>query len=160
MNTHSKDLQADFIESMASVCAPLSIVTAYADGERSGTTVSAFASLSLDPPMVLVSLNRTSSLLPIARASGRFGLNILAKDQAQLGLQFARKQEDRFNGVDWELCEDVPRISDVGAWLACHIESEVLGGDHVILLGNVIRAESKETEPLTYYKRKFGTFVE
>lgn len=154
------DLGMAFKDCMAAVCAPLSIVTACHNGSAHGTTVSAFASLSLDPPMVLVSLSNDSSLLPIIEKSGRFGLNILAADQALLGTQFARKVADRFEGVDWDIKAGVPRLDGVTAWLACEVSNVVAGGDHQILLGTVERAEHLDAAPLVYYKRRFGTYAD
>jgi flavin reductase (DIM6/NTAB) family NADH-FMN oxidoreductase RutF len=89
-----------FRDLMASVCTPVSVVTTI-DGDRPhGTTVSAFASLSADPPMVLVSLDRASALLALVREHRMLGLNILASEQASLAMAFARKGDDKFAGVD------------------------------------------------------------
>jgi flavin reductase (DIM6/NTAB) family NADH-FMN oxidoreductase RutF len=152
-------LSEAFKNSMASICAPLSVVTAEFDGKPHGTSVSAFASLSLDPPMVLVSLNNNSELLPVITKSGRFGLNVLASDQALLGNTFGRKGIDRFEGVDWTRLSGVPRLRGAAAWVACELDSVVDGGDHKIVLGRVIRAEHTEAAPLVYYKRQFGTYI-
>ncbi|MFD0478311.1 flavin reductase family protein [Nonomuraea thailandensis] len=87
---------------MAAVCTPVSVVTTMEDGLPYGTTVSAFASLSLDPPMILVSLDRSSDLLEMIRRTGRFGLNVLAHSQSELALNFARKGGTaKFTGVRW-----------------------------------------------------------
>ena len=153
------ELSEAFKDSMASICAPLSVVTAEFDGKPHGTSVSAFASLSLDPPMVLVSLNNNSELLAVIAKSGRFALNVLASDQSTLGANFGRKGIDRFQSVDWESSAGVPRLGGVSAWVACELDSVVEGGDHKIVLGKVIRAEHTETAPLVYYKRQFGTYV-
>jgi flavin reductase (DIM6/NTAB) family NADH-FMN oxidoreductase RutF len=96
-------LQSAFREVMASVCTPVSVVTAVADDRPHGTTVSAFASLSMTPPMVLVALDRGSDLLAVVRSTGRFGLNVLGSDQCALASTFARKGPDKFAGVPWEL---------------------------------------------------------
>src|SRR5579871_3916094 len=97
-------LQAAFRTAMASVCTPVSVVTTLADGLPYGTTVSAFASLSMEPPMVLVSLDLGSDLLALVRQTGRFGLNVLASSQTALALNFARKGgAGKFAGVAWEV---------------------------------------------------------
>lgn len=153
------ELCDSFKDSMASICAPLSVVTAEFDGKPHGTSVSAFASLSLDPPMVLVSLNNNSELLPVIAKSGRFGLNVLASHQATLGANFGRKGIDRFQGVSWESSAGVPRLREVSAWVVCELDSVVEGGDHKIVLGRVVRAEHTQAAPLVYYKRQFGTYV-
>src|SRR6516165_12480395 len=76
---------------MSSVATPVSIVTKLSGGLPYGTTVSAFASLSMNPPMVLVSLDRMSETLESIRQSGRFGLNVLGADQACTATAFAKK---------------------------------------------------------------------
>jgi len=82
-------LQGAFRAAMASVCTPVSVVTTLADGLPHGTTVSAFVSLSMQPPMVLVSLDLGSDLLALIRQTGRFGLNVLSSSQTGLALNFA-----------------------------------------------------------------------
>ncbi len=151
------ELVADFRDAMATVCTPVAVVTAM-DGERPhGTTVSAFASLSVDPPMVLVSLDARSDLLTLVRRGSRFGLNILGSDHAGAALRFARKGHDKFDGVAWAEHVGVPRLQGVPGWLACEVTDLVPGGDHIVALGRVITAESGPGAPLTYHLRAFGT---
>lgn len=151
-------LQSAFRDVMAGVCTPVSVVTALSDGLPHGTTVSAFASLSMDPPMVLVSLDRGSELLGLIRGSGRFGLNVLGSDQSQMALNFARKGgAGKFAGVSWNLADGVPRIPGAGGFLSCDAADLVDGGDHVLVLGRVRAAETTAVPPLTYYARSFGT---
>lgn len=151
-------LRAVFRNAMAGVCTPVSVVTSIAMGMPYGTTVNAFASLSMDPPMVLVSLDRTSELLTAIRASRRFGLNILASNQVPLALNFARKGGTRkFEGVRWDIVAGVPRIPGTGGFIACEGTELVDGGDHVLVLGYVRAVEAEASPPLTYYARAFGT---
>ncbi|WP_254206016.1 flavin reductase family protein [Nocardia alni] len=143
---------------MAAVCTPVSVVTAMADGLPHGTTVSAFASLSMDPPMVLVSLDRGSDLLAIVRETGRFGLNVLGSSQSELALNFARKGGTaKFTGIGFDLEETVPRIPGAAGFLACGVARLVDGGDHVVVLGDVLTADAAGAPPLTYHSREFGT---
>lgn len=151
-------LQAHFREVMAGVATPVSVVTSIAGGLPHGTTVSAFASLSMDPPMVLVALDRGSDLLALIRESHRFGINVLSSTQSALALAFAKKGGvGKFNGVRWELDHDVPRLPRTPGWLACELAGLVDGGDHVIALGRVVAAETRDGQPLTYHNRAFGT---
>jgi flavin reductase (DIM6/NTAB) family NADH-FMN oxidoreductase RutF len=149
-------LTEDFRAVMAGVATPVSVVTTLADGCPHGTTVSAFASLSMAPPMVLVSLDRGSSLLSRLRVGGPFGVNVLGSEQAPLALAFARPG-DRFRGVGWEVDGGAPRLTGSPGWLACTVARLVPGGDHVIVLGEVQRAETTAGLPLTYHARTFGT---
>lgn len=151
-------LQAAFREAMAAVATPVSVVTAMAADRPHGTTVSAFASLSLTPPMVLVSLDRRSDLLAVVRDTGRFGVNLLGSDQAHLALSFARKGgAGKFAGVAWTEDHGLPRLPGTPAWLACDVADLVDGGDHIIALGHVLCAETRGGQPLTYHSRVFGT---
>jgi flavin reductase (DIM6/NTAB) family NADH-FMN oxidoreductase RutF len=151
-------LAGRFREVMAGVATPVSVVTSMADGLPHGTTVSAFASLSMAPPMVLVSLDRGSDLLALVRESGRFGVNVLGSTQSALALAFARKGgTGKFSGVPWEVDHDLPRLPGAPGWLACEVASLVEGGDHVVALGTVLAAETLDGLPLTYHSRVFGT---
>ena len=151
-------LQTAFREVMSAVCTPVSVVTAMADGLPHGTTVSAFASLSMDPPMVLVSLDRSSELLEMVRECGRFGVNVLSSSQSTLALAFARKGGvGKFAGVPWDVEAGVPRLPGAGGFLACDVSDVVEGGDHVIVLGLVRAVDTVAAPPLTYHGRVFGT---
>jgi flavin reductase (DIM6/NTAB) family NADH-FMN oxidoreductase RutF len=154
------DIQHDFRQAMASVATPVSVVTTTWDDEHYGATVSAFSSLSMDPPMVLVSLDRRSALLTAIRSAGRFGLNILAVSQASTALQFASSRGvGKFDGVVWRPDAGLPRLDGALSWLACDLVELVQGGDHVIALGAVASVETGEGFPLTYHRRIFGTHL-
>jgi flavin reductase (DIM6/NTAB) family NADH-FMN oxidoreductase RutF len=152
-----------FREALASVCTPVSVVTSHRDGHPHGTTVSAFCSLSLDPPMVLVSLDRSSDLLAIVTESRVFGINVLNDEQKDLALTFARKGSDKFEsvleGVEWVLDRGVPRIAGAATWLVCKLQQLHEGGDHLIAVGLVEHAESGPGNPLLYRRREFGTLA-
>jgi flavin reductase (DIM6/NTAB) family NADH-FMN oxidoreductase RutF len=152
------DLSHQFRAVMAGVATPVSVVTTLVDDDPYGTTVSAFASLSMTPPMVLVSLDRGSTLLAAIRRSNRLGLNVLGHHQARLALTFAGKGgPDKFTGVGWHVDHDLPRLPGSPGWLSCTVGDFVDGGDHVIVLGDVVRAETRDVPPLTYHGRAFGT---
>ena len=151
-------LQAAFRTAMASVCTPVSVVTTLADGLPYGTTVSAFASLSMQPPMLLVALHAGSDLLALVRQTGRFGLNVLSSSQTALAQNFARKGgAGKFSGIPWEVAGTVPRIPEAAGFVACIVHKVVPGGDHDVLFGHVLMAASAGLPPLTYQARVFGT---
>lgn len=156
---HADDaLRAAFREAMAGVCTPVSVVTALSGGRPHGTTVSAFASLSMTPPMLLVALDRRSDLLAVLRNRGRFGVNVLSGGQSQLALAFARKGGPaKFTGIDWRLDAGVPRLPGAAGFVACRVADLVDGGDHVLALGTVVAADAGDDVPLTYHRRAFGT---
>jgi flavin reductase (DIM6/NTAB) family NADH-FMN oxidoreductase RutF len=146
-----------FRQALASVCTPVAVVTTLDDGQPFGTTVSAFSSLSLDPPLVLVALDRGSDLLAHIARSGRYGINVLAAGQAGLAGAFARKGVDKFVDVGWELDCELPRLHGTGTFLACAAQQLLDGGDHVIVPGLVEHAEAHAAPPLLYRNRRFGT---
>jgi flavin reductase (DIM6/NTAB) family NADH-FMN oxidoreductase RutF len=148
---------ATFRAVLATVCTPVSVVTTMAGDRPHGSTVSAFASLSLNPPMMLVSLDLGSDLLRHIRGSRTFGLNVLHTGQAALAAAFARKGDDKFDGVDWVLEAGVPRLSGCAGWAACTVEQLVPGGDHLVVFGRVVGAGHEAAPPLTYHQRQFGT---
>lgn len=151
-------LAESFREVMGGVATPVSVITTLYDDEAYGTTVSAFASLSMRPPMVMIALDRNSELLSRLQVSCRFGVNILGSTQAALALTFAGKGGPaKFAGVDWSHSEELPRLAGVSGWLACELSALVPGGDHMVALGEVIAAECGEGLPLTYHRRAFGT---
>ena len=153
-----EDLEANFREAMAHVSAPVSIVTTMVEGTPHGSTVSAFASLSVHPPMVLLALDNRGSLVNQIRSSGRLGLNVLASDQAELAKRFAtRGIADRFSDVDWEEEHGIPRLAGITAWLRCDRVVFEPGGDHTVLLATVTTAQAQGGSGLTYYRRRFGS---
>lgn len=151
------DLQATFRDVMAGVATPVCVVTALSEGGPHGTTVSAFASLSMNPPMAVVSLHRMSELLAVIRLTMRFGVNILGSEHANWARAFARKGgAAKFGAITWTLDGGVPRLPGTG-WLACRVAELVDGGDHVLVLGDVAAAQTAGGPPLTYHGRAFGT---
>lgn len=157
MTANADGLGTAFRDAMASVCTPVAVITAM-DGTRPhGTTVSAFASLSMSPPSLLVSLDQGSEVLALIREAGVFGVNILGSDQAELASRFARKGQDKFDDVEWSLAQEVPRLSGVPGWFACAVGQTIEAVDHVVVIGVVRAVESLDTPPLTYHARTFGT---
>lgn len=148
----------EFRELMGSVCTPVTVIsTCTPDGAAHGTTVSAFASLSLDPPMISVALDRGSILLGHARRAGRIGVNVLAHDQEPVATAFARSGADKFAGMVWGWDHGMPRLFGAAGWLVAEVDQEVPGGDHVILLGRVVAAAATPGLPLIYARRTFGS---
>src|ERR1700753_941899 len=97
--------------------APVHVVPSHVDRKPHGTTVSAFSSLSLEPPMILVSLDQNSDLLKIIQETGRCGVTVLASGQQSLATTFARKGADKFAGVAWYMDHGAPRLAGKGQWL-------------------------------------------
>jgi flavin reductase (DIM6/NTAB) family NADH-FMN oxidoreductase RutF len=146
-----------FRDLMAGVCAPVTIVTTLDEKRPHGATVTAFASLSLDPPMVTVALDRGSNLLARILETRRFGVNVLGQAQDDLAVLFARRDADRFGGASWYPDHGLPRLLEAPSWIVCDLDRAVEGGDHLLLLGLVTHASRLDAAPLVYGHRVFGT---
>ena len=157
MNVAATALMDRFRDVMSTVCSPVTVITAAGPDRPHGTTVSAFTSLSLDPPMVLVALDMTSELLSFIRATERFGVNVMGREQSAVAMAFARKGDQKFRGVQWTSASGLPRLDGAPGWLACAVAGLVSAGDHVIVLGAVLDADARLGDPLTYHSRAFGT---
>jgi 3-hydroxy-9,10-secoandrosta-1,3,5(10)-triene-9,17-dione monooxygenase reductase component len=143
---------------MARWATGVAVVTSRAENGPRGATTNALTSLSLDPPLVLVCLDRRSNTLEGVRTSGRFCVNVLATDQEDLARRFATKQsgEEKLAGVPHEPVEGVPVLSGVVAWLVCELERELDGGDHTILIGRPFETGvDPDTEPLVFYGGRY-----
>ncbi len=146
-----------FRDVMAGVCSPVAIVTTANQGRPHGTTVSAFASLSLKPPMVTVALDLRSRLLTHVLEAGKFGINILAWSQADMAQLFASPAADRFEAAAWFSHGGIPRFRQIAGWLGCTLDQSIRVGDHVLLVGLVDDAEKVDAAPLIYGQRTYGT---
>lgn len=148
--------QQQFRHLMAGVCAPVTVVTTSVDGYPHGATVSSFASLSLDPPLISVAFDRGSSVLARIQQAGRFGVNLLGHAQDDLAMTFARRG-DRFSQATWHLDEGLPRLAEAAGWIVCDLHQTVEAGDHLLLFGLVRGASRTDLPPLVYAHRTFGT---
>lgn len=129
------------------------ITTLDADGRPAGVTSSSFNSVSLAPPIVLWSLGRASRSLAAFQASGRFAVHVLQAGQEALSGQFASKAEDKFAGLAWRLSEHgTPDLGDCAARFECRTFAEHDGGDHVLMLGEVLDLRlAKDATPLVFH---------
>jgi flavin reductase (DIM6/NTAB) family NADH-FMN oxidoreductase RutF/DNA-binding GntR family transcriptional regulator len=135
----------------------VTVITATHDGEPKGTTASAVSSLSLEPPMVLVCLNKASSTGQAVSAARRFAVNILGEDQAEEAMRFAKRGEDKFAGVAMTPGQyGEPLLADALAILECNVKEEVTGGTHSVFLAEVERASARSGAPLAYFRGQFG----
>jgi flavin reductase (DIM6/NTAB) family NADH-FMN oxidoreductase RutF len=124
------------------------------DGRDRGLTVSAFCSLSLDPPLVLVCVDRQASLHEDFLATAHFGVNILGADQEDVSRRFAEPEADRFEGLAYQWGETgVALLGGAVAQLECRVYTTYDGGDHTIFVGEVIGGRTSTAErPLLYYR--------
>lgn len=131
----------------------VTVITASGPDGPVGMTANAVASLSLQPLLLLVCFDRTARTLPIVRASGRFGVNVLSAGQEELARRFAAKGDEhaKFAHVPHSADQGIPVIEGVHSWIGCDLERLVDGGDHAIGIGAVTAAELGTGEPLAFY---------
>jgi flavin reductase (DIM6/NTAB) family NADH-FMN oxidoreductase RutF len=136
------------------------VVVAATTGERlSGFTASAFSSLSLDPPLILVCIRSGSSACSPVIEAARFGVSVLSDSQEWVARQFAQSRVDRFDGVTLRSEAAVPLVDGALAHLTCRRFAIHEAGDHVILVGEVLGATTTPGRPLIHYARSFGAFA-
>jgi flavin reductase (DIM6/NTAB) family NADH-FMN oxidoreductase RutF len=127
-----------------------------ANGAPHGLTVSSFASVSLDPPLILVCLGHDVSVINHFRASNNFGINVLAESQRHLSDRFARKGHDRFDGLEWQSgTTGVPLLTGVLAAIECRTSQWFTAGDHDIFVGEMVAARVADGEPLIYFASRY-----
>lgn len=151
-------MSIDLREAMSRFPTGVVIVTTGNAPDPYGTAVSAVASVSLDPALVLVSLARDSVLLGRLAVGQAVGLNVLAADQHDLVRRFSGPRELRFVGVDWRQ-DHAPRLPGAHAWIAGDVDHLIEAGDHVLVIVAVRAASTGRGEPLVYHHRRFGTQV-
>lgn len=129
------------------------------DGRPVGVTVNSFTSVSLDPPLVLVSLARSLRSLEAFRRAPGYAINLLRHDQQHLSSGFARSESDKWQGVDWRPgAGDVPIIEPHLAVFECAPHAQYDGGDHLLLVGRVLRLTAPaeaEAQPLVFFRGQY-----
>ena len=136
------------------------ITTANEAGQPVGLTVNSFSSVSLDPPLILWSLAKSSANRAVFEAAPTFAVNILSADQQPIALRFAKPADDRFAGIDWWWGRaDVPVLTGASASLQCATAQTIDGGDHVIFLGQVLTIKDSAAAPLVFHEGRFKKLV-
>ncbi len=152
----------EFRRVLGHFAAGVTIVTTIGDdGTPYGLTATAFTSVSLDPPLVLVCVDKQAESHPHFHASRVFAVNFLAADQQALSRRFAVSGGDKFTGV--RLRQGVtgaPVLADVLGHLECRTTDICEGGDHTIFIGQVEAAEARPGEPLLYFRGAYGRIRE
>ncbi|OFW77691.1 MAG: hypothetical protein A2201_00125 [Alicyclobacillus sp. RIFOXYA1_FULL_53_8] len=148
-----------FKQALGRFASGVTIVTT-ADGERlSGLTVSAFSSVSLDPPLVLVCINKQSSAVDTLRSGRVFAVNFLSDEQIALSNHFASRTTDKFSDTAYHLGTlGVPILQGCLAHLEGSLVQEIDAGDHYVYIGQVEATEFDDTkQPLLYYHGRYET---
>ena len=125
-----------------------------AEGRDVGMTASAFSSVSLQPPLIQVCVDRAASMFKALLHGERFGVNVLAAEQEALSRRFAAVESShRFEGIGYSRGDNgVVLLDDALAHIECRMASRMEAGDHMIFLGEVERANARDARPLLYYR--------
>ncbi|SCB43268.1 NADH-FMN oxidoreductase RutF, flavin reductase (DIM6/NTAB) family [Bradyrhizobium shewense] len=151
----------DFRNALGTYATGVAIITAAApDGKPYGLTCNSFASVSLNPPLVLWSLVVYSASLTIFQNASHFTVNVLGASQQALATKFAKSSDDKFIGVDWAPgLGGAPVLAESVANFQCRSVNRYYGGDHVIFLGAVEAYTYSTKEPLLFARGAFGRFL-
>jgi flavin reductase (DIM6/NTAB) family NADH-FMN oxidoreductase RutF len=159
---------ADFRRAMGRFATGVTIVTVDLDGEVHGMTANAFASVSLDPMLVLVCVDHTTRTHAHLHAKKRFGVNVLREDQRAISEYYARPERTEENaegeaGARFERTKHgTPMLQGSLAYLECRLRSAEVAGDHTIFIAEVEDVVVREGEPLLFFRggyRKVGEDV-
>ncbi|ALL79751.1 flavin reductase (plasmid) [Pseudonocardia sp. EC080610-09] len=143
-----------FPSGVAAVCSMV-------DGEPVGMAVSSFTSVSMDPPLVSVSVQHSSTTWPRLRGASRLGVSVLTEGQDAACVSLSRRGGDRFAGIEWQRdAAGAVMITGATAWLDCSLHGEVPAGDHSIALLRIHRLCSDPSlEPLVFHGSRFRRLV-
>jgi 4-nitrophenol 2-monooxygenase / 4-nitrocatechol 4-monooxygenase, reductase component len=138
----------------------VTIITTRHEGIDYGLTASAVSSLSLDPPMLLICVNKASHTQKAIAQSQVFAVNILQEHQSEVARHFSSSHPDKFDGVSVSYgALGVPLLGDALATIECRVTEEVTGGTHSVFLAKVETAQAADGMPLTYFRGRMGRFA-
>lgn len=134
------------------------VTTRDAAGRDFGMTISAFCSVSLSPPLVLVSVAHNASMYQALSQAEHFAINILADTQEPLSRRFAAKEADRFDGIGFTRGRTgVALLDDVVTWIECRRTAMHEAGDHTLVIGETLAMATSDARPLLYYRGGYAT---
>ncbi len=157
-------LTDDFKAALGSWASGVSVVTTNSGGKLYGLTVSSFSSLSLDPPLILVCLKNENKLPSMIADAEGFAVSILSREQEAASNYFARANRPAttdFTEVEGRWTPSgQPVIAGALATIVCELQDRLPQGDHTIVVGRVIQAETFDGDPLLYYRRNYRGVTE
>ncbi len=135
----------------------VAVITSDGPSGAGGMTANAVCSLSLDPLLALVCFENLARTLPIVQDAGRFALNILGAGQRDVAGVFASKlpEAEKLDVVEHHFLHEAPIISGAVAWAVCDLREQLAGGDHTIVIGEVIEMGLGDGEPLLWYRGRY-----
>lgn len=150
-----------FRRALGNFATGVTIMTAQnAAGQKVGVTANSFNSVSLDPPLILWSIDKRSSSYDVFAEATHFAVNILAADQIEMSNQFARSKDDKYANVDCELgAGQAPVLQECSAVFECERFNIVEGGDHWIIIGRVVNFQDNGRSPLLYHQGAYSSVL-
>jgi len=134
------------------------ITTADAAGRPTGLTATAFTSLSLDPPLILVCISHKSQSYPALIERGQFAVNFLRREQEDLSRRFATSRTDKFDGIAYRMSDlSLPILTEALAHVECVTVNQHIEGDHTILIGRVDACGTAFGDPLLYFRGQYAS---
>lgn len=131
-------------------------VTIFDGSEPRGLVVNAFSSLSLDPPMIIVCVQKTSSSYDYLFARDHFAVNIMAADQVDVVSRLASKGHDKFATISWTPGpHGSPIIEGASAWLEVEVTERIQASTHTMFIAHIVAVEHSDRPPLVYAAGKF-----
>ncbi|WP_246125218.1 flavin reductase family protein [Exilibacterium tricleocarpae] len=150
-----------FRQTLSQFATGVTVITAKSpSGKPIGMTANSFSSLSLDPPLVLWSIARSSGLYTEFVEAKHYAIHVLKEGQQQVSHQFSRRNIDRFEGVPYQFDNrGVPLLNDCLARFSCEAFSHMDGGDHTIIVGRVIDMSKAQGSPLIFHGGSYGALA-
>lgn len=145
-----------FRDALGKFATGITIVSIDYNGEILGMTVNAFMSVSLDPNLIAISIDEKASMYNKLQETQEFGLSILAEDQKEISMIYARQME-KDREIPYIRLDNIPVITDSVAALSCHIKEVAKAGDHMIFIAEVTGLTMKENEPILFFSGKYRT---
>lgn len=148
--------QEEFRSALAKFPSGITIVTVAVEGTLHGMTASAFASVSLEPPLILVCLDKSSRTRELLVDLGAFAVNVLAAHQEEAARGFARAGQKPFEKLPHAFgSTGAPLLKEALAWIECRVERVVEAGDHDVVLGEVLACQGHDGDPLVYFDKAY-----
>jgi flavin reductase (DIM6/NTAB) family NADH-FMN oxidoreductase RutF len=139
----------------------VTVVTAYLDGAVQGMTANAVTSLSLNPPLILVAVDKTATMNATLSASRHFAINILTERHEELSRRFAMRGTKDVSDLTWiHAVSGAPILADALAYVDCRLAEILPGGDHDIFVGEILAGDARDDAPLLYFRGKYRRLAE
>lgn len=160
-STDDPSRAAELRSAMARFPTGVTVITALASAGPSGLAANSVTSLSLEPALMLACVDRGSRTLRALEEAGRFGVNVLGGEAADLVTSFASKAPtaDKWTDVGWEDREGIPALDAAIVFIACELRDVISGGDHVIVTGEVLGTQQRDGVPLLFHEGQYRSLT-